>query len=64
MANIYFHPDIDYQGIKDIENKYTCIDSDYLINEASKHGKIVVLLNSDEWLRKKKGKECLRASWS
>ena len=31
----------------------------YLINEASKHGKIVVLLNSDEWLRKKKGKEFL-----
>ena len=35
MANIYFHPDIDYQGIKDIENKYTSIDKDYLINEAS-----------------------------
>ena len=27
----------------------------YLINEASKYGKIVVLLNSDDWLRKKKG---------
>jgi NAD(P)H-hydrate epimerase len=35
MANIYFHPDIDYQGIKDIENKYTSLDKDYLINEAS-----------------------------
>ena len=35
MANIYFHPDIDYQGIKDIENKYTSIDKDYLVNEAS-----------------------------
>ncbi len=30
-----------------------------LIEEASKHGDIVVLLNSDEWLRKKKGKEFL-----
>ena len=30
-----------------------------LIEEASKHGNIVVLLNSDEWLRKKKGKEFL-----
>ena len=29
----------------------------YLIQEASKYGEIVVLLNSDEWLRKKKGKE-------
>ena len=28
-----------------------------LIIEASKHGSVVVLLNSDEWLRKKKGKE-------
>ena len=28
-----------------------------LIKEASKHGSVVVLLNSDEWLRKKKGKE-------
>jgi NAD(P)H-hydrate epimerase len=35
MTNIYFHPDIDYQGVKDIENKYTSIDKDYLINEAS-----------------------------
>ena len=35
MTKIYFHPDIDYQGIKDIENKYTSIDKDYLINEAS-----------------------------
>ena len=31
----------------------------YLINEASKYGKIVVLLNSDDWLRKKKGREFL-----
>tara|TARA_B100001250_G_C19690086_1_gene739899 strand:- start:616 stop:1044 length:429 start_codon:yes stop_codon:yes gene_type:complete len=30
-----------------------------LINEAKKHGEIVVLLNSDEWLRNKKGKEFL-----
>ena len=29
----------------------------YLIQEASKYGEIVVLLNSDEWLRKRKGKE-------
>ena len=29
----------------------------YLIQEASKYGKIVVLLNSAEWVRKKKGKE-------
>ena len=29
----------------------------YLIQEASKYGEIVVLLNSDEWLKKKKGKE-------
>ena len=35
MTNIYFHPDIDYQEVKDIENKYTSIDKDYLINEAS-----------------------------
>ena len=28
-----------------------------LIKEASKYGSVVVLLNSDEWLRKKKGKE-------
>ena len=28
-----------------------------LINEANKHGDVVVLLNSDEWLRNKKGKE-------
>ncbi|MFL2510445.1 MAG: adenylyltransferase/cytidyltransferase family protein [Alphaproteobacteria bacterium] len=28
-----------------------------LIKEASKYGGVVVLLNSDEWLRKKKGKE-------
>ena len=31
----------------------------YLIQEASKYGKIVVLLNSDDWLRKKKGREFL-----
>ena len=31
----------------------------YLIQEASKYGKIVVLLNSDEWLKKKKGSEFL-----
>ena len=31
----------------------------YLIQEASKYGEIVVLLNSDEWLKKKKGKEFL-----
>ena len=30
-----------------------------LINEASKHGEVIVLLNSDEWLIKKKGKEFL-----
>ena len=30
-----------------------------LIEDASKHGKIVVLLNSDKWLQNKKGKEFL-----
>ena len=30
-----------------------------LINEANKHGDVVVLLNSDQWLRNKKGKEFL-----
>ena len=30
-----------------------------LINEANKHGDVVVLLNSDEWLINKKGKEFL-----
>jgi NAD(P)H-hydrate epimerase len=35
MTNIYFHPDIDYQGIKDIENNFTSTDKDHLINEAS-----------------------------
>ena len=30
-----------------------------LIKEASNYGKIIVLLNSDAWLRKKKGKEFL-----
>ena len=31
----------------------------YLIKEASLHGDVVVLLNSDKWLREKKGKEFL-----
>ena len=31
----------------------------FLIQEAGKHGEVVVLLNSDEWLRRKKGKEFL-----
>ena len=31
----------------------------YLIQEASKYGDIVVLLNSDKWLREKKGREFL-----
>tara|TARA_B100000700_G_scaffold144055_1_gene160055 strand:+ start:695 stop:1144 length:450 start_codon:yes stop_codon:yes gene_type:complete len=30
-----------------------------LINEANKYGDVVVLLNSDQWLRNKKGKEFL-----
>ena len=30
-----------------------------LINDANKHGDVVVLLNSDQWLRNKKGKEFL-----
>ena len=30
-----------------------------LIEDASKYGEVVVLLNSDKWLRKKKGKEFL-----
>ena len=30
-----------------------------LISEANIHGEVVVLLNSDEWLRNKKGKEFL-----
>ena len=30
-----------------------------LINDANKYGDVVVLLNSDAWLRKKKGKEFL-----
>ena len=30
-----------------------------LVLEASKYGDVVVLLNSDQWLRKKKGKEFL-----
>lgn len=35
MPKIYFHPDIDYQGIKDIENNYNSVDKNYLINKAS-----------------------------
>ena len=31
----------------------------YLIQEASKHGDVIVLLNSDKWLREKKGREFL-----
>ena len=31
----------------------------HLIQEAAKHGDVVVLLNSDNWLREKKGKEFL-----
>ena len=31
----------------------------FLIQEASKHGDVVVLLNSDKWLKMKKGKEFL-----
>ena len=30
-----------------------------LIKDAAKHGDVIVLLNSDEWLRAKKGKEFL-----
>ncbi len=30
-----------------------------LINDANKHGDVVVLLNSDQWLKNKKGKEFL-----
>ena len=30
-----------------------------LINDANKYGDVVVLLNSDAWLRNKKGKEFL-----
>ena len=29
----------------------------YLIREASKHGEVIVLLNSDKWLKIKKGSE-------
>ena len=35
MSKIYFHPDIDYQGIRDIEKKYNSTDQNYLINKAS-----------------------------
>ena len=31
----------------------------YLIQEASKYGDVIVLLNSDKWLREKKGREFL-----
>ena len=31
----------------------------YLIKDASKHGEVIVLLNSDQWLKEKKGKEFL-----
>ena len=31
----------------------------YLIQEASKYGEVIVLLNSDKWLRNKKGREFL-----
>ena len=31
----------------------------FLIQEAAKYGEVVVLLNSDKWLRNKKGKEFL-----
>ena len=31
----------------------------YLIQESSKYGDVIVLLNSDKWLRKKKGREFL-----
>jgi NAD(P)H-hydrate epimerase len=35
MSKIYFHPDIDYQGVRDIEKKYNSTDKNYLINKAS-----------------------------
>jgi hypothetical protein len=35
MSKIYFHPDIDYQGVRDIEKKYNSVDKNYLINKAS-----------------------------
>ena len=35
MTKIYFHPDIDYQGIKDIEKKYNSSDKTYLVSKAS-----------------------------
>ena len=35
MPFIYFHPDISYQEIKLIEEKYNLNDSEYLINKAS-----------------------------
>ncbi len=31
----------------------------FLIKEAAKYGDVVVLLNSDKWLKKKKGKAFL-----
>ena len=33
-----------------------------LINDANKYGDVVVLLNSDAWLRNKKGKEYFRTT--
>ena len=35
MSKIYFHPDIDYQGVREIEKKYNSTDQNYLINKAS-----------------------------
>ena len=35
MSKIYFHPDIDYQGVRDIEKKYNSTDKNYLIYKAS-----------------------------
>ena len=35
MSKIYFHPDIDYHGIKGIEKKYNSVDKNYLIDKAS-----------------------------
>ena len=31
----------------------------YLIQDASRYGDVVILLNSDKWLREKKGREFL-----
>jgi NAD(P)H-hydrate epimerase len=35
MSKIYFHPDIDYHGIKGIEKKYNSVDKNYLIDKVS-----------------------------